>query len=86
VKRINVLASFDLSIEEVKNELAVADRPRAGEFALAAGAAFERVCENPGIGRPMGGVMFSHKLHGFPFAVIYEVTEAELCFIYLASV
>jgi hypothetical protein len=55
------------------------------EFFHAAGAAYDRICEQPGLGRALAGGLFSHSLVGFPFAVIYEVTDMEICFLYLAA-
>ena len=84
--RIRVLASFDLAVEEATHEFAVSDIRRAAAFSLAVGAAFERICENPGLGHPIVGGMSAHALDGFAYAVIYEVTEREICFLYLAVI
>lgn len=86
MKRIRALASFDLSIEETKDEFAVEDRPRSQAFVLATGAAVERICENPGLGRSLGGVMYVHTIVGFSFSIIYEVTDVEICLLYLTKI
>lgn len=83
--RIKALTSFDRAVEDAADELAAFDARSADAFTLATGAAYDRVCENPKVGRPLGGGVMSHPLLGFPFAVIYEVTDTEICFLYLAA-
>ena len=82
--RIKALKSFDRAVADAADELAALDARHADAFTLAVGAACERVCENPGIGRPLGGGVRGHPLIGFSFAMIYEAGDAEICFLYLA--
>ena len=82
--RIKALQSFDRAVADAAEELAALDARRADAFTPAVGAAYEQVCENPSIGRPLGGRVRGHPLIGFSFAVIYEVSDAEVCFLYLA--
>lgn len=84
--RISLTESYDTAVDAAAIEHAGGDRHVVREVYRAAGAAYDRICEQPGLGRSLGGVMFSHSLIGFPFAVIYEVTDTEICFLYLAAV
>lgn len=84
--RINLTNSYHSAVAIAEIEYAREDQRAALDLYLAAGAAVERICQNPELGRSLGGVMFSHKLTGFPFSIIYEVTDVELCFLYLAAV
>jgi hypothetical protein len=72
-------------VASVATDLERHDPHSARQFLLAAGAAVEQICEQPGLGHPIGGGVFGHAIDGFPFAVIYEVTETEICFLYLAA-
>ena len=85
MRRISFASSFFDAIEATSSELAEREWRDVSACNLEIRAAVEWVCEQPGIGRSLCGGMHSHRLVHFPFSVIYEVTDGEIVFLYLAS-
>jgi hypothetical protein len=85
VLKASITPSFDAAVIAAAAEIRRRGRDHEIAYRLEIGAAYERICDEPIIGRSLGGAMRSHRLVHFPFAIIYEVTDDEIVFLYLAS-
>jgi plasmid stabilization system protein ParE len=84
VLKANLTPSYTEALDMTALEIGRKSRKDEMAFRLEIEAAYERICETPDIGRSLRGAMHSHRLMHFRLAIIYEVTDDEIVFLYLA--